>query len=88
MGFAHPKEKVARMLGTPFLRIVILALATGTMLLSPRTGRSLQQDQPMSNMHGNSGASKSSSGGPCDDLSSMGGMSVMGESMGAMTNHI
>jgi hypothetical protein len=89
MGLVHPqKEKIARMFGTPFFHIALLTLAAGTVLLSPRTGRALQQDQPMSGMSGTTGASKSSSGGPCDDLSSMGGMSVMGESMGAMTNHM
>ena len=42
----------------------------------------------MSGMSGTSGAAISSAGQPCDDLSSMGGMSVMGESMGAMANHM
>ena len=76
------------MTGTSFFRIAMLTLTMGTVSLSPRTGRAWQQGQPMSGMSGASGTSKSSSGGPCDDLSSMGGMSVMGESMGAMTNHM
>jgi hypothetical protein len=88
MGQSPKKEKVARMTGTSFFRIAMLTLAMATVLLSPRAGRAWQHDQPMSGMSGASGTSKSSSGGPCDDLSSMGGMSVMGESMGAMTNHM
>jgi hypothetical protein len=66
---------------THIRRIVMLGLSFGAILLIPASGRGLQQDKQMSAMPG-----MSSNG--CDDMSSMGGMSVMGESMAAMMNHM
>jgi hypothetical protein len=70
------------MLAADFDRTRMLRLSFGIVLLSALPGHAWQQEQKMSapNPSGPSHA--------CDDLSSMGGMSVMGESMGAMTNHM
>ena len=50
------------------------------------TSSPAQKNQAMSGMSG--GDQKSSTGEACDDLHGMGGMSVMGESMAAMSNHM
>ncbi|MGB6687515.1 MAG: hypothetical protein WBE76_06710 [Terracidiphilus sp.] len=69
----------------PFLyRTLMLALIpVGGLLLAP-PGHAGQQSQPMTDMPG----MKSSATDGCDDMSSMGGMSVMGESMAAMAHHM
>ena len=63
--------------------ILVIAL---TVLLHADPADAWQQTA-MKAMPGMTSA-KSSSGEACDDLSGLGGMSVMGESMGAMTNHM
>ena len=74
----------------PFLyRTLMLALVLdGGLLLAPsgREGQPSQprQNQAMADMPG----MKSSTNSECDDMSSMGGMSVMGESMAAMEHHM
>jgi len=69
----------------PFLyRTLMLALVLdGGLLLAP-PGRAGQQSQPMSDMPD----MKSTATDACDDMSSLGGMSVMGESMAAMAHHM
>jgi hypothetical protein len=64
----------------------IWTLAIGALLLSTMPGHAWQQDPKMSGM---AGMSTDPSGHPCDDMGgSMGSMSVMGQSMAAMTNHM
>jgi hypothetical protein len=59
-----------------FIGCAVLALLAGQ--LSGRNGQ----------MAAASGAEMSASSDPCDDMSDMGGMNVMGESMTAMMNHM
>jgi hypothetical protein len=65
---------------------VILTLISGTALLTALPGRAWQGQ--MRDMPGMSGTNGDGAGHVCDDMSGMGGMSVMGESMGAMSNHM
>jgi hypothetical protein len=67
------------MLAAHFYRSVMLTLSFATVLLP---GHAWQQDQKMS------ATNRSGTSHACDDLSGMGGMSVMGESMAAMANHM
>lgn len=61
-------------------------LAIGALSLTTLLGHAWQQDQKMSGM---GGMSTDPSGHPCDDMgASVNGMSVMGQSMAAMTNHM
>src|SRR5271167_4397628 len=65
------------------------ALAIGALLLTTMLGHAWQQDLKMSGMAGMSGASADPSGHPCDEMAdSMHSMSVMGQSMAAMANHM
>jgi hypothetical protein len=68
-----------------YYRCTISTLALGTWFLMSPTGQAGQQTQPMANMPG---MSQSASNDPCDDMTDMGSMSVMGQSMAAMTNHM
>src|ERR1700761_725241 len=65
---------------------VALALISGIALSTALPGHARQQQ--MSNMPGMARMSTDGAGHACDDMSSMGGMSVMGESMAAMANHM
>ena len=70
---------------TLLLSASLLAIALG----AARPSHSLQQDAPMKDMPGLSVTTADPSGNPCDTLmGSMKGMSVMGQSMAAMTNHM
>ena len=58
-------------------------------LCAARPSHSLEQDAPMKDMPGMSVTTTDPSGNPCDtEMGSMKGMSVMGQSMAAMTNHM
>ena len=62
------------------------ALAMGALLLTTMLGHAWQQDPKMAGM---AGMSADPSGHPCDEMAdSMHSMSVMGQSMAAMTNHM
>jgi hypothetical protein len=65
---------------------VTLTLISGSALLPGLPGRARQQQ--MSDMPGMSGTNRDGAGHACDNMGSMGGMSVMGESMAAMSNHM
>jgi hypothetical protein len=65
---------------------VTLTLISGIALLPGLPGRARQQQ--MSDMPGMSGTNRDGAGHACDNMGSMGGMSVMGESMAAMSNHM
>jgi hypothetical protein len=65
------------------------AVAIGALLLTTMLGHAWQQDPKMAGMAGMGGASTDPSGHPCDDMGgNMHSMSVMGQSMAAMTNHM
>src|ERR1700733_5395346 len=69
-------------------RSAVLTLSAGAMLLMP-SGHAWQQAQPMGSMPGMSGKTTVVDGHACDDMgSNTHGMSVMGQSMAAMTNHM
>lgn len=73
------------MTGVPvahFYRIVILTTTLGTVLLTALPVHAWQHDQQMPVMN------TSDTNHTCDDMSGTGGMSVMGQSMAAMTNHM
>jgi hypothetical protein len=69
-------------------RKVMWAVTFWTVLLWSTAAYAWQQDKAMSDMPGMAGMSTNATGHACDDMSSMGGMSVMGESMAAMMNHM
>lgn len=75
------------MLAPCLYRAVIRTFSIGTVLLIVLPAHAWQQDKSMGGMPGMSGIT-ASTGHACDDMSSMGGMSVMGDSMAAMTNHM
>ena len=64
-------------------RTAVFGLSLATALLTGSYGQAWAQSKPMSGMPATDGA-----GHACDDMSSTGGMNVMGQSMGAMTNHM
>ena len=69
-------------------RSAVLTLSAGAMLLMP-SGHAWQQAQPVGSMPGMSGKTTVVDGHVCDDMgSSTHGMSVMGQSMAAMANHM
>jgi len=74
------------MLAPCLYRAVIRTLSIGTVLLIVLPAYAWQ-DKSMGSMPGMSGMT-TSTGHACDDMASMGGMSVMGDSMAAMTNHM
>jgi hypothetical protein len=69
-------------------RTMIVVAIFVSVSLTTTTGRASQQDQQTPATSAMPGMQPSSTPHECDDLSSMGGMSVMGESMAAMTNHM
>jgi hypothetical protein len=86
---------MTRILTAHFYRIaiVMLTLSLGALLLTALSVRAWPQNQPqgkpMSGMAAPSGGNASFPGHECDDMGgSMKGMSVMGASMAAMTNHM
>ncbi|WP_157466446.1 hypothetical protein [Edaphobacter aggregans] len=72
----------------PLCRIVSFALALGIELLIPVCVRAFQHEGHMGAMPGTPGMSRNSAGHACDDMSGMGNMNVMGQSMAAMANHM
>lgn len=72
----------------PFYGAFTLTLLTGCVLIGLRKGTLFAQDPPMAEMPGMSRTTTDPSGNPCDDMGGMHGMSVMGESMAAMANHM
>jgi len=72
----------------PFYLAFALTLVPGSALFLERSGLSLQQSDSMNNMPGMSVTSTDPFGNPCDTMGGMKGMSVMGQSMAAMTNHM
>ena len=76
------------MLGTHFYRIMILVTFFAGVLLTAAAGHAWQHDQQTPATSAMPGMEASGTEHGCDDLRSMGGMSVMGESMAAMTNHM
>jgi hypothetical protein len=74
----------------PFSTISLLfASFLAITLFAARPSHSLQQDAPMKDMPGMSVTATDPSGNPCDTMmGGMKGMSVMGQSMAAMTNHM
>jgi hypothetical protein len=69
-------------------RIMILVMLFASLSLTTPAGRASQQDQQAPATSAMPGMEAGGTQHGCDDLSSMGGMTVMGESMGAMTNHM
>jgi hypothetical protein len=64
----------------------VISITFGTLLATVSPWHARQQDKPMGNMPG---MSQGDPNRKCDDMgSSVGSMSVMGQSMGAMTNHM
>jgi hypothetical protein len=77
---------MTRALAEHLCSAALWALAIGALLLTTLLGHAWQQDPKMSGM---AGMSTDPSGHPCDDMGSrVNGMSVMGQSMAAMTNHM
>ena len=73
----------------PFYGAFALTLLVGSvLLLGAPPGLPLVQADQMGNMPGMSVTTTDPSGNPCDTMGGMQGMSVMGESMAAMTNHM
>ncbi len=70
------------------IRFLFRFLIAGAIVLSPEYGRAYQQDKSMTDMSTMPPTLKSSSGGPCEDPTSMAGMTVMGVSTRAMSNHM
>jgi hypothetical protein len=69
-------------------RTMIEVTIFSSLSLSTQAGGASQQDQQAPAASAMPAMEAASTPHGCDDLSSMGGMSVMGESMGAMTNHM
>jgi hypothetical protein len=83
------KYATTRKISTRRYHTTIWMLVVGAMLWTGSPGRAEAQAQPMSSMPGMSGKTTVVDGHACDDMgSSMNGMSVMGQSMAAMTNHM
>jgi hypothetical protein len=76
------------MLVARFFRIIIVVAIFVSVSLTISAVRASQQDQQTPATSAMPGMQPGSTSHECDDLHSMGGMSVMGESMGAMTNHM
>src|SRR5580704_2617218 len=80
------RYRMTRALAEHLCSAALWALAIGALLLTTLLGHAWQQDPKMSGM---AGMSTDPSGHPCDDMGSrVNGMSVMGQSMAAMTNHM
>jgi cytochrome c556 len=76
------------MLIAPFSRTVMLAIIFAGVSLTTASGHAGPPAQQAPATSAMPGMEAGGTQHGCDDLSSMGGMSVMGESMGAMTNHM
>jgi cytochrome c556 len=76
------------MLIAPFRRTAMLAIIFAGVSLTTASGHAGPPAQQAPATSAMPGMEAGSTQHGCDDLSSMGGMSVMGESMGAMTNHM
>jgi cytochrome c556 len=85
---AARRKGIAAMLGAHFYRTIILAMVFASVSLTTSAEHASQQDQQAPPTSAMPGMEAGGTQRGCDDLSSMGGMSVMGESMGAMTNHM
>jgi hypothetical protein len=72
----------------PHTFLSALTIGIGITLLQAMPVQAGQQSPPMAGMPGMSAPATGSSGQACDDMSGMGNMSVMGESMAAMANHM
>jgi hypothetical protein len=81
-------RKMQRPFKTPFYGAFALTLLLGGVLLGKPPGMPLVLAGQMDKMPGMSGATTDPAGNPCDTMGGMQGMSVMGESMAAMTNHM
>jgi hypothetical protein len=86
MPTAVPKRQLKRF--SPFYGTFTLTLLSGCVLLGVQPGLPFAQSGQMDSMPGMSGTTTDPSGNPCDSMGGMKGMSVMGESMAAMTNHM
>ena len=81
--------KEANTVPIPFYSSFILTLVVGSALMTAPPGQSLQSlNGQASSATGTSITTKDQSGNPCDEMGGMPGMSVMGQSMTAMTNHM
>ncbi|SRR5246127_3506864 len=81
-------EKMTHPVPFPFYASFVLTLVVGSALMVAPPGQSLKANGQMANMPGMSVSTTDLSGNPCDDMGGMPGMSVMGQSMAAMTNHM
>jgi hypothetical protein len=77
-----------RALTAPFYGTFLLTLVGGGALMIVQPGLSLEQNEQLGSLPGVAVTSKDLSGNPCDEMGGMPGMSVMGQSMAAMTNHM
>lgn len=77
-----------RVLTVPFYGAFAMTLLGGTLLLGVPPHVPPVQAGQMDNMPGMAVTTTDPSGNPCDAMGGMKGMSVMGESMAAMTNHM
>src|ERR1700685_1207218 len=75
-------------LAARFGRTMIVFAIFVSVSLTTSAGRASQQDQQTPATSAMPGMEPGSTQHECDDLHSMGGMSVMGESMAAMTSHM
>jgi cytochrome c556 len=69
-------------------RTILVVTIFASVSLTAPSGHAVQHDQQAPATSAMPGMEAGSTQHECDDLSSMGGMSVMGESMAAMTNHM
>src|SRR6185369_8923483 len=72
----------------PLCRTVCFALACGVACAGWREGVAVQHDGRGGDMVGMPAGGSADANRKCDDMSGMGDMSVMGESMMAMMNHM
>jgi hypothetical protein len=86
MPTAAPKRQLS--LSSPFYGTFMLTLLCGCVLLGVKPGFPFAQSGQMDKMPGMSATTTDPSGNLCDSMGGMKGMSVMGESMAAMTNHM
>jgi hypothetical protein len=83
------RPKRAAALAWPFYGVLALAALSGSALMSPQEGLNMVPSGPGMNPHIDSVTTTDPWGNPCDTMmDTMKGMSVMGESMEAMTNHM
>lgn len=83
------RPKRAVVLGWPFYGAFALAALSGSALMSLQEGLNMAPGGPGMNPHIDSVTTPDPWGNPCDTMmDTMKGMTVMGESMEAMTNHM